>query len=110
MKSCKKLTQSNFNKIKSLNNKQILKARKLVLILPSSYTTDISVFFFPAQKAIKRGCFLAPSSVNDTCEVGNDGFGYCYCHTDLCNHAATLSHLSGLIVVAVAVAAVLWTV
>ena len=47
--------------------------------------------YFPisGQRTLERSCFLTPG--NDTCftEDDSDGLiGICYCHTDLCNHAA----------------------
>ena len=37
---------------------------------------------------MERSCFLTPG--NDTCFTEDDDglIGICYCHTDLCNHAA----------------------
>ena len=40
-----------------------------------------------AQRTLERSCFLTPGQ-NDTCFTDDDGFGVCYCHSDLCNHAA----------------------
>ena len=40
-----------------------------------------------AQRTVERSCFLTPGQ-NDTCFTDDEGFGVCYCHSDLCNHAA----------------------
>lgn len=39
------------------------------------------------QRTVERSCFLTPGQ-NDTCFTDDEGFGVCYCHSDLCNHAA----------------------
>ena len=59
-----------------------------------------------AQRTLERSCFLTPGQ-NDTCFTDDDGFGVCYCHSDLCNHAARPTAATALIQISVAAAATL---
>lgn len=52
------------------------------------HTGCMKKFDMKTQLTLQRSCFLTPGQ-NDTCFTdGDNGFGVCYCHSDLCNHAA----------------------
>ena len=73
------------------------------------YRVQSIAFPLSGQWTLERSCFLTPG--NDTCftEDDDDGLiGICYCHTDLCNHAArpTTSAASIAIPLAIVAAAV----
>lgn len=51
------------------------------------HTGCMKKFEKKTQRTLERSCFLTPGQ-NDTCFTDDDGSGVCYCHSDLCNHAA----------------------
>jgi len=49
------------------------------------HTGCMKKFNKETQDVIERSCFIVPK--NDTCTTDSEGFGVCYCRTDLCNSA-----------------------